>query len=117
MIDEGLLSIISAGCGQLVKMLITLGSRGIFGSNFPYLFIRGFAEHHFGQSMSFSKNAHTSCTTPYILIKFSILIHFNTVETLVYKTVNFIVVNQNICYGYSKDLYILTVLRYWYTKR
>ena len=35
--DEGLLSIISAGCGQLVKMLITIELHGIFGSNFAYL--------------------------------------------------------------------------------
>ena len=34
---KGLLSIISAGCGQLVKMLITLELHGIFGSNFAYL--------------------------------------------------------------------------------
>ena len=37
--DGGLLSIISAGHGQLVKMLITLELHGIFGSNFAYLFI------------------------------------------------------------------------------
>ena len=37
--DKGLLSIISAGCGQLVKMLISLEPHGIFGSNFAYLFI------------------------------------------------------------------------------
>ena len=35
--DEGLLSIIPAGCGQLVKMLITLEPHGIFRSNFTYL--------------------------------------------------------------------------------
>ena len=33
--DEGLLSIISAGCGQLVKMLITLELYG----KFDYLYI------------------------------------------------------------------------------
>ena len=38
LVDEGLLSIISAVCGQLVKMLITLEPQGIFGSNFTYLF-------------------------------------------------------------------------------
>ena len=32
--DDTLLSISPAGCGQLVKMLITLEPRGIFGSNF-----------------------------------------------------------------------------------
>ena len=37
--DEGLLCIISTGCGQLVKLLRTLGQHGIFGSNFAYLFI------------------------------------------------------------------------------
>ena len=39
----------------------------------------------FGGSRSFSENAHSSVTAPYIWIKFSILIHFNIVETLVYK--------------------------------
>ena len=36
---EDLLSISPACCGQLVKMLITLESHGIFGSHFAYLFI------------------------------------------------------------------------------
>ena len=40
--DEGLLSIISAGFGQLVKMPITLEPHGIFGSNFANLFILAF---------------------------------------------------------------------------
>ena len=39
LMDEGLLSIISVGCGQLVKMLITLELHGIFGSNDAFLFI------------------------------------------------------------------------------
>ena len=42
MMDEGLLSIIPAGCGQLEKMLITLEHvelHGIFGSTFSYLII------------------------------------------------------------------------------
>ena len=39
LMDEGLLSIILAGCGQLVKMRITLEPLGIFGLNFAYLFI------------------------------------------------------------------------------
>ena len=39
LMDKGLLSIISADCGQLVKMLISLEPHGIFGSNFAYLFI------------------------------------------------------------------------------
>ena len=39
LMDEGLLNIISAGCGQLIKILITLEPRGRFGSNFAYLFI------------------------------------------------------------------------------
>ena len=42
MLGEGLLSIISAGCGQLEKMLITLKSHGIFVSNFAYKFILTF---------------------------------------------------------------------------
>ena len=37
--DEALLSISPAGSGQLVKILITLESHGIFRSNFAYLFI------------------------------------------------------------------------------
>ena len=40
MIGEGLLSIVPAGCGQLVKMLITLKSNGIFGSNL-HVYLRG----------------------------------------------------------------------------
>ena len=36
--DEGLLSIISAGCGQLVKMLIPLEPHNIFRSNYAGLF-------------------------------------------------------------------------------
>ena len=39
LMDEGLLSIVSAGFGQLVKMLITLESHGIFVSNFAYFFL------------------------------------------------------------------------------
>ena len=35
LMDEGLLSIISASCGQLVKNIITLDPHGIFGT---YLF-------------------------------------------------------------------------------
>ena len=37
--NEALLSINPAGRGHLVKMLITLEPRDIFGSNFAYLFI------------------------------------------------------------------------------
>ena len=59
-------------CGQLVKMLIILDSRGIFGSNVVYLCIstlsshwyatmcRGITEHHFGQSSFFGENNHNS---------------------------------------------------------
>ena len=36
LMDEGLPSIISAVCGQLVKMFITLEPHGIFKSNFAY---------------------------------------------------------------------------------
>ena len=58
-------------CGQLVKMLITLDSRDIIGSNLVFLCIltlsshwyakrwRGFTEHHFGWSSSFGENAHS----------------------------------------------------------
>ena len=38
LMDEGLLSIISAGCGQLVKIPITFEPHGIFGSKCAYLF-------------------------------------------------------------------------------
>ena len=41
---------------------------------------------HFGQSRSFSENAHNSWTAWYILIKFCILIHFNIIITQVFKT-------------------------------
>ena len=70
--DEGLLSIISAGYRQLLKILITLEPHGIFRSNFAYKIIltlfchwyakwwRGIAEHYFGPSMHFSENAHNS---------------------------------------------------------
>ena len=37
--DEALLSIIPAGRGQLVKMLIALKPHGIFWSNFVYRYI------------------------------------------------------------------------------
>ena len=91
--DKGLLSINPACCGQLVKLLITLEPCWISGSNFVYLFTlilsshlyakrwRGFAEHHFGRSRSFSENAHNSLTASCILIKFCIRIHFNIIET------------------------------------
>ena len=67
-----MLSIILAGCGQLVKMIITLEQNDIFRSHLAYLFIlklsshwyvklvQGFVEHHFGGSRSFSENAHNS---------------------------------------------------------
>ena len=58
--DEGLLSIMSAGGGQLVKNLITLEPHGILGSNFAYLFILTFAKHRVGQSRSLSENASNS---------------------------------------------------------
>ena len=35
---EGLLSVISAGCGQLVKMFITYEPHGIFDQMHTYLF-------------------------------------------------------------------------------
>ena len=58
--DEGLLSSIEAGRGQLVKMLITLVLHGIFESNFAIYFsivqslVCKMAEHHFCESTSFS---------------------------------------------------------------
>ena len=84
---------------QLVKMLITLEPRSIFTSNFVYLCTltlsihchakrwRGFAEHHFGRSSSFSENAHNSWTPWYICFKFCILMYFNIVQPLPCKTV------------------------------
>ena len=47
--DEGLLSIISAGCGQLVKMLTTLEWHGIFGPNFAYLFVLTLSSHWYAK--------------------------------------------------------------------
>ena len=38
--DEALLHISPAGHGQAVKMLITLETHGLFGSNFAYLYTR-----------------------------------------------------------------------------
>ena len=42
LMDEVLLRIGPAGCGQLVKMIITLEPHGIFGSTFTYLFFYKF---------------------------------------------------------------------------
>ena len=39
LVDKALLSIVTGGCGQLVKMLITLEPHGIFGLYFAYLSI------------------------------------------------------------------------------
>ena len=84
---------------QLVKMLITLKPCGMFGSKFVHLCIltffshwyakrrRGFTEHHFGWSSSFSENVHNSWTTWYFWFKFCILTYFNIVQPLVCKTV------------------------------
>ena len=47
--DEGLLSIISTGCGQLVKMLITVEPHDIFGSNFEYLSILTLSSHWYAK--------------------------------------------------------------------
>ena len=97
--DEASPSIILAGWALLVKMLITLEPHGIFASNFVYLCIltlsshchakrwRGFVEHHFGRSSSFSENAHNSWTPWYIHFKFCILMYFNIVRPLPCKTV------------------------------
>ena len=92
--NEGLLSISPACCGQLVKILITLKPNGIFWSDFAYLFtlwlssqwyaIRwgGFAEHHFGWSRSFSANAHNSWAAWYILHTNAFYILMQTVTRL-----------------------------------
>ena len=69
LMDEGLLSIILAICGQLVKMLITLTPNDIFESNFAHIYsnivqqlvckmVTSLAVNHFGQSMPFSEIAH-----------------------------------------------------------
>ena len=39
LMNEGLLGIILAGCGQLAKMPITLELQGIYGCSFAYLSI------------------------------------------------------------------------------
>ena len=44
LIEEGLLSIISAGCGHLVKMLISFEPHGIFGPIFTYLLSPAFSK-------------------------------------------------------------------------
>ena len=43
--NEALLSISSTGCGQLLKMPITLEPHGIFRSNFAYLYISTLSGH------------------------------------------------------------------------
>ena len=48
--DEGFLSIISASCGQLVKMFLTIELHGVFGSNFADLFIPTFSSHWYVNS-------------------------------------------------------------------
>ena len=45
--DEGLLNIISASCGQLVKKLVALEPFVIFGSKFAYFFILTLCSHWF----------------------------------------------------------------------
>ena len=98
--DGALPSIILAGRALLVKMLIILEPHDIFASNFVYLCTstlfshwhakqwRGFAEHHFDRSRSFSENAYNSWTTQNILIKFCILIHFDITYRLPYTAIN-----------------------------
>ena len=97
--DEASPSIILAGQALLVKMLITLEPRGKITSNFVYLCTltlsshchakrwRGFTEHDFGRSSSFSENAHNSWTLWYICFKFCILMYLNIVQPLLCKTV------------------------------
>ena len=50
---RGMLSIISAGCGQLMNIFIGLELHGIFGPNLQFIYfgivqslVRGFDEHH-----------------------------------------------------------------------
>ena len=40
---------ISAGWGQLVKMLINFETHGVFGSNFAYLFILTMSSHWYAK--------------------------------------------------------------------
>ena len=47
--DEGVLSIISAGCGHLEKMLITLEPHGVFESNFAYQFVLKLSRHWYAK--------------------------------------------------------------------
>ena len=103
--DECLLSIISVGCGQLVKMLITLEPHSIFGSKFAYII---YFEHCQVTGMENGDKALPSIILAlrgllvkmiiilethhnYSLIKFCIFCkHFNIVETRVCKTVSMV---------------------------
>ena len=99
--DEGLLSISPAFCGQLVKMLITMESYGIFGSNFAYvliymLFSNWYAKSDKGllsiilasQRLLLKILIHSNSRTAWYILIFCILIHFNSIEPQVCKTVN-----------------------------
>ena len=67
LLDEGLLSNISAGCGQLVKMLLTLEPHGMFElilfnivQPLVCKMVRRLCRTSLGRSRSFSENAHNS---------------------------------------------------------
>ena len=49
LMDEGFLSIISVCSGQLVKILITIETHGIFGSNFAHLLILTLSSHRYAK--------------------------------------------------------------------
>ena len=51
-------SIISAGRGVLVKMLITLEPHGIFQSNFAYLYILALSNHWYAKRFLVFKDTH-----------------------------------------------------------
>ena len=82
LMSEGSLSIDSASCDQLVKMLMTLEPHGIVGSNFAYLFILTFSSYWYANGdealprIILVKRLITLEPAPYILIKFCILLHF-----------------------------------------
>ena len=85
--------------GSVSENALNSWTRGIFTSNFVYLCTltlsshchakrwRGFAAHHFGRSSSFSENAHNSWIPWYNHFKFCILMYFNIVQPLSWKTV------------------------------
>ena len=49
LMDEALLSISPAGCGQFMKMLLTFESCVIFGTNFTYLYMSTLTIHWYAK--------------------------------------------------------------------